>query len=581
MPAPDLPCLSVAIAPLKTPGHFAIHIIRAPYPGGYVLNDSRWSAGLNQLWQDWQDLFSTRTVPAVPQVSQVHGPVPVSPPLPAGVAGALSGPLPEAQQPTSRAGRLMQNLGMGLWQWLFEGPIQNSLNHSQGIAMGQNRPLRLRLEVRDPALVSLPWETMQDAAGKQAISLSQQVLFSRTTSDVNQLPMLRSDSSLKVLLVLGQNSRPAGSGSTHPSELQLLKLEQEAKALAHLLTSSAGGGRSHPERFCQVDTLVQPTPATLIAALDTQTYNVLFYAGHGMPAPDGGLLFLRPDMTLNGTELAQVLTRCQVKLAVFNACWGAQPDYQATAWSASVTQSPDDDDPDTVDRDDRHSPLSDSQALPRSSLAEVLIHHGVPAVLGMRDSITDEEALSFIQAFAKALADRLPIDQAVAVARQQLLTLYKFNQQAWTLPVLYMHPQFEGELLKPLEQNLTQLPGMVTRVGQQMPVASLRSLRTAKVWQIHGGIMRVGRDKAENDLVLQEDQGGVSRKHAVIFCRQAQAAGRDSNYFLEDFSTFGTWVSGPEGWSKVHREEIALRSGTQIKFGSSQNEIVEFMINDE
>jgi len=50
----------------------------------------------------------------------------------------------------------------------------------------------------------------------------------------------------------------------------------------------------------------------------------------------------------------------------------------------------------------------------------VLIHHGVPAVLGMRDEI-DREALSFIRTFAQALRSRLPIDQAVAIARQQLL----------------------------------------------------------------------------------------------------------------------------------------------------------------
>lgn len=555
MPAPDLPCLSLAVAPLKTPGHFAIHIIRAPYPGGYVLNDSHWPAGLEQLWQGWQEMFSTRALPAVPRVSQVHGPLPEVN-VPAAIADLSGG------QPTGRAGRLMQTLGMGLWQWLFEGSIQNSLNHSQGIAMGQNKPLRLRLEVRDPAMISIPWEIMQDGAGKQAVSLSQQVLFSRTTSDVSQLPPLRSDSSLKILLVLGQNTLPATGSAATPDTLQALKLEQEAEALAHVLKSAASIGRGHPEPSCQVDILVQPTPADLIESLETHTYNVLFYAGHGMPAPDGGLLFLRPDMTLNGTELAQVLTRCQVKLAVFNACWGAQPDHQAGDWSDAGI-------------------ATNVQAIPRSSLAEVLIHHGVPAVLGMRDSITDEEALSFIQTFARALADRWPIDQAVAVARQQLLTLYKFNQQAWTLPVLYMHPQFEGELLKPLEQNLTQLPGMTTRVGQQVPMASLRSHRTAKVWPIHGGIMRVGRDKAENDLVLQEDQGGVSRKHAVIFCRHAQVSDRSiPTYFLEDFSTFGTWIARSGTWRKVHREEISLSSGTQIKFGSSQNEVVEFMIHE-
>jgi hypothetical protein len=288
---------------------------------------------------------------------------------------------------------------------------------------------------------------------------------------------------------------------------------------------------------------------------------VFFYSGHGMPAPDGGLLFLRPDMTLNGTELAQVLTRCRVKLAVFNACWGAQPDH-----------------------DDNLTDSKLSQAIPRSSLAEVLIHHGVPAVLGMRDTITDEEALSFIQAFAKALADRMPIDQAVAVARQHLLTLYRFNQQAWTLPVLYMHPEYDGELLKPMEGTPTEMPGTITSFGQEISNASLRSLKTAKVWNVQGGIMRVGRDRSENDLVIQEDQGGVSRKHAVIFCRQFQRNGDTQvTYFLEDFSRYGTWLLEPgvepDNWQKIHRQEVPLHPGTQIKFGSSHNEILEFVIH--
>ena len=81
----------------------------------------------------------------------------------------------------------MQHLGISLWQWLFDGPVQSSLDQSQGIAMGQGRALRLRLEIRDPDLIALPWEIMQPQPGKQAVSLSQQLLFSRTTSDVAPL----------------------------------------------------------------------------------------------------------------------------------------------------------------------------------------------------------------------------------------------------------------------------------------------------------------------------------------------------------------------------------------------------------
>mgnify|MGYP002780745780 FL=1 len=310
----ELPCLSLAIERLRATqaNHFAIHVIQAPYRGGYLLRDCLWSEELAQIWRAWQEMFSSRGVPEVPHVSQV-----VTPPL------ALTEGTPG--QPISRGARLMQTLGINLWQWLFDGVIQSSLNRSQGIAIGQNKSLRLRLDIRDPDLISLPWEIMQSDAGKQAVSLSQQLLFSRTTSDVDSLPILRSEQSLNVLLVLGQDAAPdpqpvITSLDPQRGDLKRLKLEQEAAALSRILKQRQG----FSQRFaaaCHVDTLLQPTPGELIERLETEQYNVLFYAGHGVPAPDGGMLFLRPDMPMNGTELAQVLTRCRVKLAVFNACW--------------------------------------------------------------------------------------------------------------------------------------------------------------------------------------------------------------------------------------------------------------------
>jgi hypothetical protein len=552
----EIPCLNLAISPLKTAGHFAVHVTRSPYPGGYDgFHECIWTDLLTQRWQAWQEMFSTRVLPNVPFVSEVNVLLPDS--------GAPDPLLSNPGQPISLASRLMQDLGISLWRWLFENSIKTSFDQSQGMAMGQNKQLRLRLEIRDPDLIALPWEIMQDEAGKQAISLSQNLLFSRTTSDVDTLPVLRVDYGLKILLVLGQDSEPRG-GSTNSG--MTLKLQQEAIALADVLriSSSTAIRNQLNQTPCQVDTLMQPTPAELIRALETQPYNVFFYSGHGAPAPDGGLLFLRPDQTLNGTELAQVLTRCQVKLAVFNACWGAQPDHY-----------------DHQNRGPLVPGTKLSTAIPRSSLAEVLIHHGVPSVLGMRDSITDEEALSFIKAFARALGGRMPVDQAVAVARQHLLTLYRFNQQAWTLPVLYMHPQFDGELLKPKDLSQTKLPGPVTDIGgQQAPHAFLRSLKNPnKVWYIQDGMMRVGIDRAENDLVLQEN--GVSRRHAVIFCRYTEGEqGAVPTYVLKDFSRYGTRLLTTEGWNNIHQEEVSLKSGDQLKFGSSQNEPFEFLIHE-
>ena len=540
MPSSEIPCLSLAIERLRATeaSHFAIYVIQAPYRGGYVLHDNLWAESLAQTWQGWQEMFSSRTLPHVPHVSQATQPA----------IAQLSSPTP----PVALTVRLMQNLGIGLWQWLFDGPIRASFNQSQGIAMGQDKPLRLRLDIRDPALVAMPWEIMQNQAGKQAVSLGvQQILFSRTTSDVDALPPLRTEQSLNILLVLGQDAAPTvqpisgGLSGEQSVNLQTLKLEQEATALSQLLTqpSRLGGFHAAP---CHVDVLLQPTPAELIQRLETEHYNVLFYAGHGMPAPDGGLLFVRSGQTLNGTELAQVLTRCRVKLAVFYACWGAQPDQQG------------------------------DQIIPRSSLAEVLIHHGVPAVLAMRDSITDQEALGFIQAFAQALAERMPIDKAVAIARQHLLTLFKFNQQAWTLPVLYMHQEFDGELVKP-DDSLTKIPNnSPSQFGTKTPTAALRSLASTTTWPIRGGLMRVGMAE-DNDLVIK-DEPGISRKHAEIFYRNAIDAPNFPLYFLRDFSRYGTWVLGASGWQKVHQQEVPLHPGTQLKFGGSQNSALEFMI---
>lgn len=522
----ESPGLNISVARLVAAeaDHFAIWVVKAPYPGGYVHYDCIWPETLKQTWLAWQQMFS---------LTQAEPPAVVT---------------PFSNQTLGYGGRLMQQLGIELWQWLFDGPIQRSLEHSLGIATGQEQFLRLRLEIRDPDLITLPWEIMQSQAGMQAISLShQKLLFSRTTSDVDPLPPRRTDHALNILLIQGQNVPGSRSGGDS------LQLQKEAETLTRLLENSGqislatASGTFVP---CQVDTLIQPTPSELISRLETGSYNILFYAGHGAPAPDGGLLFLGPGVTMNGTELAQVLTRCQVTLAVFNACWGAQPVRQGQAY------------------------------IPRSSLAEVLLHHGVPAVLGMRDAIADQEALSFIQAFARALADRMPIDQAVAVARQQLLTLYKFNQPAWTLPVLYLHPEFDGQLIQPLD-GITELPNTSTWIGAARPTAFLRRVGVdTKIWRIYGGLMRIGRSPKENDLVIPEPS--TSAIHAKIFCRDERLDDKPvPTYFLKDESRFGTLVlsAGATRWRTVRHQEVPLESGMQLKFGNPQGQIWEFVID--
>ena len=548
---PESPCLSIAIARLNIPeaNHFAIWVVQAPFQRGYVHHDHLWPESLSKTWQAWLEVFSPESLPTItigiPQIT----------------LASTSNIYPASQSGTkiNRTSRLMQNLGINLWQWLFQGEIAYSFHQSQGIAIGQELPLRVRLDIREPELIALPWEIIQPGVALPAFSLSREILFSRTTSDVNSLHSQPPSQFLNILLVIGE-STPKGQSSTanshQPPVPSKLELEEEAAQLTEVLKAPNAKNPNTPRVNstipCKVDTLIQPTPKELISYLDQKTYNVLFYAGHGIPGPDGGWLFLAPETTLNGTELAQILVRNGVKLAVFNACWGAQPATDRLSSSAV-------------------------QAIPRSSLAEVLIHHGVPAVLGMRDEIADREALSFIQVFAQSLTEGMLIDEAVAVARQHLLTLYRFNQPAWTLPVLYMHPEFNGQLVQVFDELVTQLPAnSPTWISSYTSRAFLRSQNdNNQVWPIWSGTITVGRSQ-ENDVVILERW--VSQKHAEIFCRCLPNKEIEPTYFLRDISRFGTLIYHSGSWQRIHRDELVIQSGTLLRFGSSQGQAFEFMI---
>ncbi len=547
----ESPCLSIAIARLNIPetNHFAIWVMQAPFQRGYVHHDHNWPEVLSQAWQAWLEVFSPHSLPAIP-IGTPQQPLASTPNI---------HPASNSDIKINRTSRLMQNLGINLWQWLFQGEIAHSLHQSQGMAIGQDLPLRVRLDIREPELIALPWEIMQPGMSLPAFSLSREILFSRTSSDVHSLPNRPLSQSLNILLVIGE-SNPQGKSpaSNNHQSLVLSKLELEAEAaqLTEVLKpreiTNQNSHRVNSTIPCQVDTLIQPTPEELISHLDQKTYNILFYAGHGTPGPDGGWLFLAPQTTLNGTELAQVLVRNRVTLAVFNACWGAQP---ATERLSS----------------------DQIQAIPRSSLAEVLIYHGVPAVLGMRDEIADQEALSFIQVFAQSLTEGMLIDQAVAVARQQLLTLYRFNQPAWTLPVLYMHPEFNGQLIQVFDELVTQLPtNSPTWISNSTFMAFLRSQDNQnQVWPILSGTITVGRSQ-ENDVVILERW--VSQRHAEIFSRCLPNEEVEATYFLRDISRFGTLIYESNSWQRIHRDEVVLKSGTLLKFGSSQGQAFEFVI---
>jgi hypothetical protein len=133
--------------------------------------------------------------------------------------------------------------------------------------------------------------------------------------------------------------------------------------------------------------------------------------GHGEfdQRRDEGRLFLADEQgkaqAISATQLNRLLAfqRGTLRLALLNACEGA--------------------------RGGKFDVLS--------STAATLVLGGLPAVLAMQYAITDTAALEFARTFYGALADNLPVDAAVADARNAINLQDEYSLE-WGTPVLFM-----------------------------------------------------------------------------------------------------------------------------------------------
>jgi WD40 repeat protein len=128
---------------------------------------------------------------------------------------------------------------------------------------------------------------------------------------------------------------------------------------------------------------------------------------------------------------------------------------------------------------------------------------------------------------------------------------------------------------KQLFDNITSVNNTENRESYiPVPIAYLHYLVTAQKFPIQGNFMRIGRSN-DNDLIVSERW--VSLRHADIIYRNN--SNESSGYYLRDFSRFGTLVKTTKDWQKIHHQELLLKSGMQLKFGSDQGQGVEFSID--
>ena len=330
---------------------------------------------------------------------------------------------PEAQRSLN-----LSLFGQQLYNALFQGTLRDSWMTAQGIAQHRQDVLRLRLGLKDHRLPRLPWEVLH--TGDRPIAARTDLVFSRYHSSfavmsspfqLQQIPAVEPGQPLKILLVLAA-----------PTDQEVLALKQEALHLQEELQGSLrNGNKTHSE--IQITLLEQPGREQLTQALEHNHYHVLHYAGHSNLGTAGGKLYLVSNKTgltetLSGDDLAGLLVNNGIRMAVFNSCRGG---YTASGGAEDGLEG---------------------------NLVEALVKRGIPAVLAMAERIPDDVALNLSRLFYRNIKQLYPIDLSLNRARQGLLSSYGSNQMYWALPILYLHPKFDGCLLPVVEEEVEPAP---------------------------------------------------------------------------------------------------------------------------
>ena len=338
--------------------------------------------------------------------------------------GHFPGRSPSGDPAESSLSHSLLTLGQTLYNALFQGTIRDSWVTAQGVAQNRREDLRLRLGLRGDRLPCLPWEVLN--AGGRPLATGTDVIFSRyqsafapmaTVLQSQPLPTLEKNQPLKILMVLAA-----------PTDQEVLALRQEANHLnEELQREQATRSGNAPLPAIELTILDQPGREQLTQALEQGCYQVLHYAGHSNLGGSGGDLYLVSDKTgltevLSGDDLAGLLVNNGIRMAVFNSCRGV---YTATSDPTSAAEN--------------------------GNLADALLRRGVPAVLAMAERIPDDVALTLSRLFYRNLRQRSSIDLSLSRARQGLLSSYGSNQLYWALPILYLHPDFDGYLQSPVD----------------------------------------------------------------------------------------------------------------------------------
>jgi tetratricopeptide (TPR) repeat protein len=285
-----------------------------------------------------------------------------------------------------------RQLGQYLFEQVISGDVRDLYERCHTEAERVGSQVQLCLVLDPPEIAALPWELLYDARrGRGEFLCLSGASIVRSIEQIGRIRSLDITPPLRVLAL-----------AASPRDLPPLKVDLEQQVIEQAVAPLQSNG------VLELEWLQGKTARDLQRALRRESWNVVHVVAHGGTNTEEGYLVLEDDdgqgLVLGATSLARLLaSHNSLLLVILNTCDSSRP------------------------------PTNDHLA----SIAATLVSRGIPAVVAMRQSISDSNARIFAQEFYESLIRGYSIETAVNEARKAL-SIQSPGKTVWGVPVIYL-----------------------------------------------------------------------------------------------------------------------------------------------
>lgn len=319
------------------------------------------------------------------------------------------GALPEEKE--------MIDFGGALFETLFQGDVRRLYDEAR--ARQRGRKLELVLTSTIPWLAEKPWEFCYDTS-RESFLATEEVHFVRNV--VTAVPADPIEACRGPLRILVASAQPAAFGA--------LSIDREVEVI-----------HSHfrpllDAKLVDLEVLPHATPETLHRTLETGSYDIVHFVGHGVfdaTKKEGSLIF-EDDRgrayPLGQRSVREIFCGRGLSLVFLNSC------QSGTGGRADFNRG----------------------------VAQSLVAHGLPALVANQYSVLDSSATSFANYFYASLAQGYSLGQAAREARIAVNYALQGELIDWAIPVLYARDANRSLCAAPASAaEKTSLPAMSMR----------------------------------------------------------------------------------------------------------------------